>query len=104
MITGQVCPYKKKVYTVTVNSYFLDMFNAQYMFAVCFALLDYSEWKAEKKCFRPVLCLSSGSLTQALGNTLAWLISSVFLKIITQSVGKLTHPLHKTHDLKFEKL
>jgi len=43
MITGQVCPYKKKAYTMTVNSYFLDTFNAQYMFAACFALLDYSE-------------------------------------------------------------
>jgi len=43
MIISQVCPYKKKAYTVTVNSYFLDMFNAQYMFAVYFTLLDYSE-------------------------------------------------------------
>lgn len=67
MIPGQVCRYKKKANTVTVNSYFLDMFNAQYMFAVCFALLDYSEWKVEKKCFWPVLWLSTGRLTRVLG-------------------------------------
>jgi len=84
-------PPQEEAYTVTVNSYFLDMFNAQYMFAVCFALLDYSEWKAEK---RPVLCFSTGRLTRVLGNTLAWLISSVFPKIISQSLGKLTFTKH----------
>lgn len=40
-------PLQEEAYTVTVNSFFLDMFNAQYMFAVCFALLDYRE----KTCF-----------------------------------------------------
>ena len=42
MITGQVFPYKK-AYTVTVSAYFLDMFNAQYTFAVCLTLLDNTE-------------------------------------------------------------
>jgi hypothetical protein len=42
MITGQACPYKK-AYTVSVSSYFLDMLNAQYMFASCLALLDNCE-------------------------------------------------------------
>jgi hypothetical protein len=40
IISSQAKCAPKKAYTVTVNSYFLDMFNAQYMFAVCFALLD----------------------------------------------------------------
>jgi hypothetical protein len=31
-----------------------------------------------------------------MGNTLAWLISSVFSKITTQPLGKLTNPLKNT--------
>ena len=37
-------------------------------------------------------------------STLAWLISSVLPKIITQPLGRLTYPLHKTHTLKVLKL